>query len=515
MATRGMIAGLVCVLLGAIDLTVIAAILPRMIPDLGVNTADIDRYIWAVCGYLVAYIVAIPLFGRTSDIIGRHRTFIICLMLFLVGSVLCGLATGLGDLVMGRTVQGLGGGGILPVTIALAGDTLNRRQQLSGIGIVGAAETLGWMLGPLYGAAVLDLIPVSDEEWRWVFWINVPLLLGALLLVLRSFAGEPMRPRIGDLGRLDAVGAVLLAIGLVTINLALASSGEFGAQARSGLRALGGTPNPLADQAPWLLALAVITLVGFIAWIRHTRHPLLPVNLLRTPHFLAVVGANFLTGAVLMIALVNIPVFVALLTNPDAISRSTALLLAPFTVAIAATSLAAGKIADGFGERRAACLGVALTAGGCVILYFLIDESRSWTLVPGLIIAGIGLGIVLPPLGSIPVAAAAVGDRGAAASTALMFRLLGMTLGASTLTALGVRRLQTLTGRVEPIVRNADESTASYLERQRRFIEEHAIPLSVQVIQETFLVAAIIAALALVPLWLIGHYRPVNPGGVD
>ncbi|MDQ3541367.1 MAG: MFS transporter, partial [Chloroflexota bacterium] len=271
---------------------------------------------------------------------------------------------------------------------------------------------------------------------------------------------------------------------------------------------LGGTPNPLAEQAPWLLALAVVTLIGFAFWIGRARHPLLPVDLLRTREFLAVVGANFLVGAVLMIVMVNIPVFVALLTDPDTISRMTALLLAPFTVAIAATSFGAGRIADRVGERHAANLGVALITGGCVILYFLIDQSRSWTLVPGLSIAGIGLGIVLPPLGSIPVVVAAVGDRGAAASTALMFRLLGMTLGASTLTALGVRRLQFLTGRVEPIVRGADESTASYLERQRLFIEEHAIPLSGQVIQETFLVAACIAALALIPLWFVGTYRP-------
>lgn len=515
MFTRGMIAGLVCVLLGAIDLTVVAAILPRMIPDLGVNTADIDRYIWAVNGYLVAYIVAIPLFGRTSDIIGRQRTFIVCLSLFLIGSLLCGRADGLGELVAGRTVQGLGGGGILPVTVALVGDTLNRRQQLAGIGIVGAAETIGWMLGPLYGAAVVDLLPVSDEAWRWVFWINVPLLLGALLLVRRSFGYESTRFEIRDLGHLDAVGAALLAIGLVAINLALASSGEVGAQARSGLRALGGTANPLADQVPWLLALSLITLVGFVIWTRRARHPLLPSDLLRTPQFLAVIGANFLIGAVLMIAMVNIPVFVALLAEPEAISRTTALLLAPFTVAIAATSFAAGRIADGYGERRAAYLGVVLITGGCLMLYFLIDQSRSWALVPGLIVAGIGLGIVLPPLGSIPVAAAAVGDRGAAASTALMFRLLGMTLGASALTALGVRRLQTLTGQVEPIVRGVDESTASYLERQRLFIEEHALPLSVQVIQETFLVAACIAASTLIPLWLVGRYQASDRTGVQ
>jgi MFS family permease len=504
-----MIAGLVCVLLGAIDLTVIAAILPQMIPDLGVNTADIDRYIWAVNGYLVAYIVAIPLFGRMSDIIGRQRAFIICLTLFLIGSVLCGRADGLSDLVIGRTVQGFGGGGILPVTIALAGDTLPRRLHLAGIGIVGAAETVGWMLGPLYGAGVVDLLPVTSEAWRWVFWINVPFLLAALALVLRSFPRDSTQFTMRNLGRLDGVGVVLLTVGLVAINLALVSSGEVGAQVKTGLRALGGTPNPLADQVPWLLGIAVITLVSFVVWSRRVRDPLLPIDLLRTRRFLAVIGGNFLVGAVLMVAMVNIPVFVALLTDPEDISGVTALLLAPFTLAIAATSFAAGRIAAEVGERRVAFIGVTLTTIGCIALYFLIDRSRSWTLVPGLVVAGIGLGLVLPPLASIPVASAPVADRGGAASAALMFRLLGMTLGASALTALGVRRLQTLTSQVEPIIRGADESTAMYLDRQRQFIEDHAIPISVQVIQETFLVAAGIATMTMLPLWIIGQqHRP-------
>lgn len=513
MTTRGMIAGLICVLLGAIDLTVIAAILPGMIPDLGVNTADIDRYIWAVNGYLVAYIVAIPLFGRISDIVGRHRTFLVCLLLFLIGSVLCARASELGDLVVGRTTQGLGGGGILPVTIALAGDSLSRRQQLAGIGIVSAAETIGWTLGPLYGAAVVDSLPVADEPWRWVFWINVPLLLGAMVLVLRSVDHAPLRFALRNMRRLDVFGAVLLAGGLTSANLALASSGEFGARASGGLRALGGTPNPLARQVPWLLAGSIVTLLAFAIRTGRVRHPLLPIALLRTRRFLAVIAANFLVGAVLMIAMVNIPVFVALLSDPDVISRTTALLLAPFTVAIAVTSFAAGRIAERTGSGRAAVSGAALTTGGCLALFVTIDQSHIWALIPGLLIAGVGLGIVLPPLGSIPVSAAAIGERGGAASTALMFRLLGMTLGASALTALGVRRLQTLTGRVEPIVRGNDESTASFLDRQRQFIEDHAIPLSVQVIQETFLAAAFIAALALVPLWLGTRDRPEDGTG--
>src|SRR5690606_38646789 len=115
-----------------------ASILPHVIGDLGVNTADIDRYIWAVNAYLIAYIVAIPLAGAISDRAGRLATFAGSLVIFLAGSVVCAMADSLGDLVVGRSIQGFGGGGLLPVAIALAGDTLGRRGQLAGIGFVGA-----------------------------------------------------------------------------------------------------------------------------------------------------------------------------------------------------------------------------------------------------------------------------------------------------------------------------------------------------------------------------------------
>lgn len=507
-----MIAAMACVFLGAIDLTVIASILPGMIADLGVNTADIDRYVWAVSGYLIAYIVAIPVFGRASDVIGRQRTFVGCLVLFAVGSLLCGRAGDLQDLVVARTVQGVGGGGILPVAIALAGESFGPRRQLAGIGIVGAVETAGWLLGPIYGALVVRIFDGVDAPWRWVFWINIPLLLGALALVARSLRGAEARTRGRTASRLDVAGAVLLSIALVALCLAVASSGETGIASRGGLRALGGTPNPLADWVPLLLGVAAIAIPALVLWLRRAPSPLLPVPLFGDRAFVAAVMANVLAGMVLMVVMVNVPVVVSLIATGHNVSLGTALLLAPFTAALAIASLASNAIVWRIGQRAAAVAGMMLAGAGLVVLSLTMDGDRLWTLVPGLTMAGIGLGIVLPPLVSVPVEFAPVTDRGAAASTALMFRLLGMTLGTSVLTSLGVRRLQVLTGRVEPIVQGTGESTASLLERQRQFIEDHAVPLSVQVLQETFLVAAGIALVAIVPLWWMSRYRPSERG---
>jgi MFS family permease len=500
-----MMAALACVVLGAIDLTVVAAILPGMIGDLGVNTADIDRYIWAVNIYLIAYIVAIPLAGRISDLIGRRVVFGGALIVFLTGSIVCAMSTDLTQLIVGRGIQGFGGGALLPIALALAGDTLGKRAQLAGVGLVSAVETIGWILGPIYGASVVEGLANVKEPWRWVFWINVP-VLGVLLLVLWRLPEPVSVDREGGLARLDIPGAILLSLTLTSLNLALATGGELGSGTGTGMRALGGTQNPLADQSGWLIATAVVSLVALAAWELRTRWPLLPVTLYRRGPFVGTVVANLCLGAVIMVAMVNIPVVVALTTDPSNISVASAGLLAPFTVAIAAASLAASAVARRVGELRTMATGVAMSAGGCLLIGSLLDRDRVWMAALGLIVCGVGLGLLLPPLGTLPIHLAGARERGAAASSALLFRLLGMTIGVSTLTSLGVHRLQTLTSRVDPIVRQPDESTASFLIRQQQFIVDHAIPLSIQVVQETFFAAAAIAALAGIPIALLGKY---------
>jgi len=515
LSSRSIVAALLCVLLGSIDLTVVATVVPELIGDLGVNTADVDRYIWIVNGYLIAYIVAIPLLGRISDLIGRQRAFMLCLAVFLVGSVICGSADSLGQLIAGRVVQGLGGGGLLPVAIALVGDRVARRHYLASIGVVSAVETIGWVLGPIYGASVVGLLGGRDESWRWIFWINVPLLLIALGFVLRGFSGMLVPPQVHALRSLDFSGAILLSISLVTFNLALASGGEFGTNRGTRLRAMGGTPNPLAEIVPTLLAICVLSTVLLVIRERRARFPLLPVSLYRSARFRGNIIANVLLGAVLMVAMVNIPVVVALLSAPDDVSRRSALLLAPFTISIAAASLSAGAIIARAGPGGASRGAVLLVVTGCASVFLLLRGESLFWIAPGVATAGVGIGLLLPPLGAVVLEAATAEDRGAAAASALMFRLLGMTVGVSALTAMGIRRLQTLTGRLDPVVQTAGESTASFLNRQRVFIEEQAIPLSIQVIRETFLVAGVIAASLIVPLLMLAGRSDFRRGETE
>ncbi|MDP9365649.1 MAG: MFS transporter [Chloroflexota bacterium] len=507
-AWRRLAPALLAVFVGALDLTVIATILPPMVADLGINTADIDRYVWIVNGYLLAYVVAIPIVGRVSDLIGRQAAFQASLALFLVGSVWCAAADDLLGLIVGRVIQGAGGGALLPVAMALVGDVLPPARRAGALGVVGAVDTLGWVLGPLWGAAVVGVIP-GDQAWRWVFIVNVPLGALAALAIFRSVRGSRESGR-GWLSRLDLVGTALLAAALLALNLGLSAGGELGG-AQGGGRALGGTRNPLGDYLLPLLGGAFVLGVLLIWWERRAVHPVLPLGLFRRRRFAAAMGANALAGAALIVAMVDVPVVVALLVEPARVSAVSALMLAPFTLLMAALSLLGGAVAIRFGERRTAATGLVLVAVGYAVLWWGLRNGDYLGLLPGLALAGAGFGLVIAPIGAAVIDAAPAPDRGIAAGLTLVFRLLGMTIGISSLTAIGVRRLQGLTGDLAEFPRGAGESTAEFLARQAQFLQERVIPLSTQVVRETFLIAGTLALLALVPVWLMRERGPGPP----
>lgn len=494
---------LLAVFLGAVDLTVVATILPAMISDLGINTADIDRYIWVVNSYLIAYVVSIPIVGRLSDLVGVRPVFIASLSLFAIGSILCARAGSLEALILSRAVQGFGGGALLPIALAVAARSFAGSRRAQAVGAVGAIDTLGWVSGPAYGAIITSQLTFIDEPWRLVFWINVPIAL-VLLPAARLLPIPPARNAAsGNVGamlvKLDLIGFGLLTLFLVSINMALSSGGELGATAGRGLRAFGGTPNPLANAIPWLLTIAAVSL-GVLIWhVRNGNDRVLPLRLLANVGYRSSLTANALLGTVLMTGMVNVPIIVALVDSGDDIAIRSALLLAPFTLAIATSSILSGRLMRRNSARRITTAGLVLTVVGNVSIYpFLENLEYGWMAI-GLGIAGAGIGLALTPLSTTALDSSTDSSYGVAASTLLVFRLLGMTVGVSVLTSLGVQRLQVLTGALDPVVRDETESTAEFLVRQQEYIIVHAIPLGVQVVQETFLVAALLCLLALVP----------------
>ena len=498
------------VFMGAIDLTVVATILPRMISDLGINTADIDRYIWVVNSYLIGYVVSIPLFGRVADLLGIRTSLVSATAIFIIGSWWCAQAEALQDLIVGRSIQGFGAGALLPLALATAAALFQGSKRAQAVGAIGATDEIGWVSGPAYGAIVVNQFQIIDEPWRLVFWINIPIaliLIGTAWWRLEGHDSPREGVPAGFLRGLDLPGFVLLSTFLVALNLALASGGEIGATAGRGLRAFGGTPNPLAQYIPILLAIAAVTFGLFVIWYRHTDDPFLPKRLFRFRTFRASLGTNFLLGTIMMTGMVNVPVLVALLeTNSDTATRS-ALLLAPFTATIAVFSLVSARLMSRWGSGHVTRVGLLLALVGNILVYPLLEFASYQWIAAGLAVAGAGIGLALTPLSTTALESTTARDRGAAAASLLVLRLLGMTVGMSLLTSLGVQRLQVLTGRLEPVTRGAEESTAEFLLRQQEYIIEEGLPLGVQVVQETFLAAALLTAIALVPARLLSSKR--------
>lgn len=495
------VVALIAVFLGAIDLTVVATILPSMISDLGINTADIDRYIWVVNSYLIAYVVSIPLVGRLTDLVGVRSVFIASIVVFSIGSIWCARADSLQDLVLARAIQGFGGGALLPIALAVAARSFSGARRAQAVGAVGAVDTLGWVTGPAYGAMVASQFTFIDEPWRLVFWINIPvalLMLPAARLLPRA-NGSMQRHRLTNLlGKLDVPGFALLTLFLVSINMALASGGEIGATAGRGLRAFGGTPNPLADRIPLLLAVAGVALIVFAWRVRSGNDTFLPRRLLDNAAYRASLAANALLGTVLMTGMVNVPIIVALVESGADTGVRSAILLAPFTLTIAISSIVSGRLLQVHSARRITTIGLLLTMIGNLSVFPLLEYREYGWMAVGLGIAGVGIGLAFTPLSTTALDSSTSTSYGVAAATLLVFRLLGMTVGISLLTSLGVQRLQVLSGALDPITPSEAESTAEFLLRQQEYIVARAIPLGVQVVQETFVVAAILSACALI-----------------
>ena len=439
--------------------------------------------------YLVAYTVTVPLTGRLSDFFGRFPVFGAALVLFLVGSIMAAMAGQLGTMILGRTLQGLGGGAMLPVSMALVADIVPMRRRAFTLGLVAAVDTLGWVLGPVWGSLIFGLL----GSWRAIFWLNLPIGLAAGVML--AAAGVHRRPPVSS-ERPGFAGAILGATGLVAFCLALSSGGEAGLSGAQGAARLGADMNPLA---PWrwpLLGVALILLVAFVIVERRSAQPILPRSLIRQRLFQSAGVANALVGVALITAMVNAPLAVALLSDASDVATRTALLLGSFTLAMTVGAVAGGRLVNARGIRPVATVGLLIGALGFAAMWWWPDELRMGLMAMTMATAGVGLGIVVAPIGEVAIRAARLEDYGAASGLVLLARLLGMTLGLSAITAWGLARLDRRIVALPPVSPNPGETTAEYFTRQQQLLNERIVPLTLAVIRETFVIAAVVCVVA-------------------
>lgn len=461
------------VFIAADDQTSIVTVLPPIIDDIGLTVDDFYRASWVVNAYLLGYLVALPIVGRIADVYGHARVFAACLGLFMLGSALVALAPSFTPLVMARGLQAVGGGGVVPVAMAIVVAQLPPERRLLGLGAIAAAAEGGALLGPLWGGGITEL-----WGWRTVFWLNLPMALPVAWAVWR-LANREGSPNIGARvpGRIDWRGASVLGAALALLTFALVDDPN--------------APRPLAVTVLMLAGVAALA-TGFVFHERHAREPMAPLAALRDPRVLASNLASFLVGVGLILALIGVPLFVNLVLVEGALDGG--LTLMRLTVAVPLGALAGGWLGSRLGLRGTAALGMLLAAAGFAGLQAwdrgLSEAMRS---LPQLV-GGFGFGLVIAPLAAAVLQQVHPEHRAAASAWLTLSRVAGMLVGAALLTSTGLGRFYTRAGSV-PF--DSPEFQVLVAEAQ------------VQTFREVFIAAALVMVLAAVVAWWIGRGRTV------
>jgi EmrB/QacA subfamily drug resistance transporter len=496
------------VFLGGAELMVVAIALPSIVADFG-GWADLARASWIVNAYLLAYIVAMPLAGRAADLWGARRLYVVALALFCIGSLGAGLSAfagpdaGLNWLVASRVVQGLGGGALVPLSMALASHLFAGRARAAALGVEGAATFVGMAVGPAYGAWVLlnvrlPLPGIDLEAWQWIFFLNVPAGILTLLMIYVVAGGiETPRAR----GGIDLLGGLLISVALLA---------GVGALAQAGQR---GWADPLIMGG---FAVAAVSLLLFVLLELRLRTPLVDPRLFADRSFSAANAVSLLTGYTLATAIIGGPVFVNRVLNAGA--DQSALALTALTAAVAGGAIVGGFVSGFIGERLTALLGVAVSAAGLWLATGWGVDSELPRLARDLAIFGAGFGLTVSPRATAVVEAAGASAYGVASAMLQITRTLGMSVGLALLTTIGQNRIDELTALIEDPARR--DSLVRELGRPEfvgvdphtslqlvNLLEEWSRGEAADVLRLVLTIALTVAVLTLLPAALVGRRR--------
>jgi EmrB/QacA subfamily drug resistance transporter len=361
---------IVGVIMSILDTTIVNVALETLSRELHSSLTTIQ---WVSAGYLLALAMVIPLTGWLSERFGSKEVWMIAVAAFGVGSALCGLAWSAGSLIFFRVLQGFGGGMIMPVGMALLAQTAGPRRVGRVMSVVGVPMLLGPILGPVIGGLI-----VSNVSWRWIFYVNVPIVVVALALAHRLLNRESGR---ADPGPLDWRGFALLSPGLVGIVFGLSET-----------EAHGGIGSPIA-LGPILAGIVLVA--GFVRHSLGAARPLINVRLFRNGSFSAAAATTFLLGAALFGAMLVIPLYYQVARGTTALGAG--LLMAPQGLGAASVMPVAGRLTDRIGGGRVALVGVVVMTVG-TIPFVAVGTSTSYALLAAfLVIRGIGLGGAMMP----------------------------------------------------------------------------------------------------------------------
>jgi EmrB/QacA subfamily drug resistance transporter len=392
---------MVTLLLAALDQTIVATALPRIVSDLG----GITQYSWVFTAYMLTSTVSVPVYGRLGDVHGRRPLMLAAIGIFLVGSALCGAAQNMTELVAFRGLQGLGAGGLFPLSLAVIGGIVPPRDRGRWQGLIGAVFVSASIVGPAAGGFIVD-----NTAWRWVFLVNLP--GGALALVV--FAVSMPRRTARAAHEIDWLGAALLAAGTGALLLGLVWGGREYAWS--------------SGHVLVAFVVAAVVLGSFALVERRAGEPILPFEVLRNPIVGGSIACTFLVGMAMFGTISYVPLFVQGVIGTSA--TSSGVVLTPLMLGAVGTSMLSGQLVSRTGRYRwNVLIGPPILAVGMALLWRMNVHTTDGEAARNMVIAGIGLGSMMSVFILTVQNSVARARMGAATALTQFSRQMGATLG--------------------------------------------------------------------------------------
>ncbi|MEU5956804.1 MDR family MFS transporter [Streptomyces sp. NPDC047525] len=475
-----MLALMVTILLAMLDNMIVSPAMPTIVGDLG----GMEHLSWVVTAYMLATAASTPIWGKLGDMYGRKGVFLTSIVIFLLGSVLSGMAQDMGQLIGFRAVQGLGAGGLMVGVMAIIGELVTPRERGKYMGMMTGVMAVAMIGGPLVGGTITDHL-----GWRWAFYINLP--LGAVALAMVTAVLH--LPKKKAEGRIDYLGAALLTVGISSLVL---------------VTTWGGTEYAWTSTVIMeLIAIGVVALISFVVVQKKAAEPILPLHIFRSLNFTLMSVIGFLTGFVMFGAMLFLPLYQQAVQGASA--TNSGLLLLPMLLSMMVVSFFSGRFTTSTGKYKIfPIVGTVLMVLGLFLLSQMDTDTSRFTSGLYMAVLGAGMGCLMQITMLVAQNSVEMKDMGVASSSATLFRTLGSSFGVAIMGALFNHRVEDtmserageLGGKVTEQSAQLDADSLRQLAAPVRDAYQHAVSAGTH---SAFLLGSVIGVAALIAAFFV------------